>query len=146
MTITAEDVFEFPCPRKRWKETTVLSEVIAAIQDDLEVQVQVGPPGRRNWVEAAPIQIIEGRPMRIQERAIEAKSAAPFFPTALVCEPTREILIENCGSRFECEVPVRERYDIEWFFWEDARAAGGCIWGEISFRGLGVFPLRRSDD
>jgi len=72
---------------KRWKETTVLSEVIAAIQDDLEVQVQVGPPGRRSWVEAAPVEILAGMPMRIQERVPVAEYTCKHCRDTWIGEP-----------------------------------------------------------
>ena len=52
----------------RWRYTNLAIVAREAARQGLEVQVKVGP--RQVWVEAAPVQIIDGRPMRYEaERA-----------------------------------------------------------------------------
>jgi len=51
---------------RRWIESTRVVDAVVAFLDNREVQVEVGPPGRRTWTEAAPVEIVEGRPMRIE--------------------------------------------------------------------------------
>jgi hypothetical protein len=50
----------------KWFETTRVADALLAFKDGREVQVEVGPVGKRLWMEAAPVEIMEGRRMRIE--------------------------------------------------------------------------------
>ena len=56
---------------KQWTYTTSVADVILAIQDGRRVEVQVGPPDRKAWTEPAPVEIAEGRRMRVEKVMVE---------------------------------------------------------------------------